>query len=120
MNADITLVLSEPPSANALWRNVVIGRSARTLKAKPYREWLTKAADEVAQQSAADRLDGPYSLRITVPKQKRRDLANNEKALSDLLQAAGVVKDDLNCVRLTMVRDPSREPGRVLVELWAA
>lgn len=117
--ADITLVIPEPPSANAIWRNVVIGGKPRTLKSSAYRTWLQRAESAVAEQSAADRIEGQYRLAITVPKQRQRDLANNEKALSDLLQAAGVIRDDLGCVHLTMRRDLSREPGSVLVEIWS-
>ncbi|MFC0384355.1 RusA family crossover junction endodeoxyribonuclease [Muricoccus vinaceus] len=117
-SADITLLLPEPPSTNRMWRNVVIGGAPRTLKAKPYREWLDAAARVVAEQSHADRIEGGYRIRITAPKQ-RRDLGNNEKPINDLLQAAGVVRDDKACEVITIRRDLARELGHLLVELWA-
>lgn len=117
--ADITLLLPEPPSANRLWRNITMGGKPRTLKSADYRKWLEVAAVAVAQQSAADTIPGPYRIRITCPKQ-RRDLGNNEKPVSDLLQAAGVIADDKACEHITVRRDNAREPGHLLVELWSA
>jgi crossover junction endodeoxyribonuclease RusA len=116
--ADITLLLPEPPSTNRIWRNVVMGGKPRTLKSKEYRDWLFRAGISVANQTPCDQFAGAYSMRITVPKQ-RRDLGNNEKPISDLLQEAGVIKDDSQAQAIHIVRDPAREPGHLLVEIWA-
>ena len=118
--ADVVLVVDEPPSTNALFVAFTRGGKPARAKSKPYAAWCEAAAWQVAQQRAGDQIDGPYHMRITVPKQRGRDLANNEKAVSDLMQSAGVIRNDLGCVRLVMERDTTREPGRVLVEIWAA
>ncbi|TPG53254.1 RusA family crossover junction endodeoxyribonuclease [Roseomonas nepalensis] len=119
-SADITLVLPEPPSANRLFREISIAGKPRRVRTSEYNRWREAATAAVAQQSAADRIEGTYRLRLTVPKQRQRDLSNNIKATEDLLQLAGVVKNDLACELITVRRDLSREPGHLLVELWAS
>jgi crossover junction endodeoxyribonuclease RusA len=67
------------------------------------------------------RIVGPYSIEIHVsrPHTKRKmDLANREKALSDLLVKHRIIADDSLCERLTMLWTP---PGEgVLVTLTKA
>lgn len=91
MTEPVPFRLSYPPSANGLWRNV----NGTTLIARQYRAWRKVALTELMVQRPA-KIPGPYRLTLiaTRPDNRRRDLGNLEKAVSDLLQAAGVVRDD--------------------------
>lgn len=123
--ADVTLLLSEPPSTNRLFREVSVGGRARRVRTSEYNRWRESAAFQASVQlgpvpAEGGFITGPYRLRIFVPKQRGRDLGNNEKPISDLLQHARVVRNDLACVDIQITRDLSREPGHVLVQLWRA
>lgn len=118
-SADIILLLPEPPSTNKLFREISIGGKPRRVRTSDYNKWREAASVAVAQQSAADRIEGNYRLRLTVPKQRQRDLSNNLKAVEDLLQMAGVIRNDLACTHIVMRRDLAREPGHIMVELWS-
>lgn len=111
---DIVLTLPFPPSVNEIWRSL----GTRVVKSKDYRAWIKAASWDVAQQRAGDRIEGLYRLRLTVPK-TRHDIFNLEKAVSDLLQECGVVRNDGDCEEGTIRRDRARAAGTVLVELWA-
>jgi Holliday junction resolvase RusA-like endonuclease len=99
----ITVTLTFPPSANRLWRNIM----GKTIKSEEYRDWIKLNDAQYLAQSAGRgwrTITGPYHLTIlaTAPDNRRRDLANLEKATSDFLQHAGAVKDDCNCRVLHM------------------
>lgn len=87
----IRLSLPYPPSANALWRSV----GGRNISSREYREWQKAAAQEALVQRPT-KVAGPYSIALSVdrPDNRRRDLANLEKATSDALVSAGVIADD--------------------------
>lgn len=85
------MVLPWPPSANSLWRTV----NGRVIKSKTYRDWLTLAGwDLKAQRPEA--IKGRYRLTVVAirPDQRRRDLDNLLKPISDLLKDCGVIEDD--------------------------
>lgn len=86
-----TLTLPYPPSANHLWRNV----SGKTLKSEEYRKWLALASALVMSQRPKA-VRGGYSLTViaTRPDNRRRDLDNLIKPVSDLLKFSGVIEDD--------------------------
>lgn len=86
-----------PPSANALWR-AVQGRNISSLR---YRQWKARALTELMLQRPR-KVRGPYRLTIvaTRPDKRPRDLGNIEKALSDVLQAFGVVENDSDAVSI--------------------
>lgn len=100
----IRLSLSFPPSANALWRSV----NGSNILSAPYRKWKRIAASEIFAQQVGEggqtSLDGPYRMTLTLdrPDRRKRDLSNRIKAVEDALVAAGVVKDDSDCQRLTV------------------
>jgi crossover junction endodeoxyribonuclease RusA len=50
-------------------------------------------------QARGKKIIGEYTLEIAAvkPDKRRRDLGNLEKAVSDLLQKAGVIQDDYLC-----------------------
>jgi crossover junction endodeoxyribonuclease RusA len=86
-----SLTLPYPPSANRIWRNV----KGKTLKSEEYRQWLSLAgALALSQRQKAVR--GKYRLTViaTRPDNRRRDLDNLIKPVSDLLKAVGLIEDD--------------------------
>ncbi len=90
----IELQLPYPPSTNNLWVRSRFGmrRSDR------YMAWL-QVATYAAYQQKPKKLKGLYKLSIQAARQdkRRRDIDNIIKAISDLLQTIGVIKDDCDC-----------------------
>jgi len=96
----IRLSLPMPPSTNGLFANKKVGGRFKT---QAYKSWLQLAGACVKD---SHRLNlGPYSISIALKRStvsSLSDLTNREKAISDLLVAHGVVKDDRYCQRLSM------------------
>lgn len=69
-----------------------------------YTTWWKQAGWEIKAQGKKEPIAGPYRLTLMVerPDNRRRDLANLEKALSDLLQDVGLIEDDKFCYVLHM------------------
>lgn len=116
---DITLSLPYPTSANKLWRAV----KGRNIKSAEYRLWEAKALVAVAQQRPG-RVYGAYIIHIEAirPDIRRRDVANLEKACSDLLVTAGIIEDDCLANKL-IIEWASSEPSKdacVHIEIWKA
>lgn len=95
----VTIDLPYPPSANKLWR-FVPGKPP--LKSAHYRAWLHEAATLVVIAVRANIIDGPYLLRIQAgrPDNRRRDLDNLIKPISDSLMQGGAIRDDSDCQRI--------------------
>lgn len=107
----IRIELPYPPTTNNLFANA--GKSRR--KTPAYKAWIELASTRI---KASHRQNiGAYSMSIAVkrPDNRRRDLSNLEKALSDLLVAHGVIKDDSLCERLTMAWDSGIEADCVVI-----
>lgn len=114
-----TVQLPYPPSANRLWRNV----NGRTLKSLAYRQWLDLAVT-MARLARLKPVRGPYKLSMvaTRPDNRRRDLDNLIKPVSDALVAAGMVEGD-HLAQSLEVSWSSREPvkgGDLVVWVEAA
>ena len=107
----IRIVLPYPPSVNGLTSNAPKGRA----KTDDYRLWLQKAGLCVKDSHRAG--FGPYCLHIAVrkPDKRRRDLGNIEKAVSDLLVAHGVVKDDCLAQSITLQWDAGMQEECVVL-----
>ena len=94
----VTLTLPLPPSVNGLWAN---GKTRR-FRTQIYDDWINEAGWQLKIQRPA-KLKGPVSINYEFeePKTKRKmDLANREKAATDLLVAHGVIEgDDQTIVR---------------------
>lgn len=99
----IRLLLPYPPSVNALYANG--GNKRGRHKTPAYKDWEQAAGLCVKDHHRLGL--GSYSISIALrrPDKRRRDLANVEKAVSDLLVAHGVIKDDSFCERLSMQWD---------------
>jgi len=65
------------------------------IKSAEYVAWLLEAGAEVRRQKPA-KINGKYAITITAarPDNRKRDLGNLEKSVSDLLQSCGVIRDD--------------------------
>ena len=88
------LTLPMPPSANNLFPT---GMHGKRFKAKSYREWETLAMARLWSQLAPSQaINGRIAVRygFAFPDKRRNDLANREKAVSDLLVASGLIEDD--------------------------
>ena len=89
--------LPKPPSSNGLFLNLKRGGRAKT---EQYKAWIAWAGHELNRQ-ASEKVSGPIRVRIIVDK-GRADLANLEKATTDLLVRHKLIDDDRNVVELFM------------------
>ncbi len=120
----LTVSLPYPPSANAIWRNV----GTKTLVSAPYRKWKALAFMEITTQGLGrlkrKTLTGPYQMTLLAdrPDNRRRDLANLEKAISDALTQAGVIEDDHLAQRITLAwsNKPPGKGARIWITLESA
>lgn len=97
-DADEVIKLPFPPSTNTLFANV---RGKGRVKTERYKTWIAAAGWDV---KGAEPVDGPYHLEIVLkrPDNRRRDLDNCIKAISDLLVEHGITPDDSLCQGLTV------------------
>lgn len=87
----VRLDLPFPPSVNALWKR---GRTGM-YRSPSYMTWINAAGWELNRQRPGC-IIGPYSLLIAVERRdnRRRDIDNLVKSISDLLQQHGVIEND--------------------------
>jgi len=90
-----------PPSVNKLYRNMGNGRHGRA-KTKEYNAWIDRML--VIIKPPCEPITAKIRVEYTFkrPDRRRRDVANLEKALSDILQKAGVFKDDCQIDEIIM------------------
>lgn len=106
----IEINLPMPPSTNGLWVNVP-GRGR--VRSRIYKKWATEAGWEL-QLQRPKKIKGNYSLTILLSKLRRgSDVANREKALSDLLQTHGIIENDSLLQDLHMKWDDQVKSGWV-------
>jgi len=109
----VVLVLPRPPSANALWRSRK-GEDGvvRVVLSSRYRAWKLEAGWTIKTQPWR-LVRGPYCLSILAdrPDNRKRDLGNLEKAISDLLQAHGIIEGD-HLAKIITTRWSDRAPGK--------
>jgi crossover junction endodeoxyribonuclease RusA len=105
----IRLTLPYPPTSN---HNTTVSNGRRISSTK-YRAWR-REAEQVARLAArGGHVAGPYTIVYSAdrPDNRRRDVENLPKSLSDALQAAGVIRDDADCDASTILWSP-RKPGK--------
>lgn len=92
-----------PVSVNQLYTNIP-GRGR--VKSKRYREWLAAAGAELLAQKVG-RISGNYVMALYVQRKKdrKRDIGNMEKGVSDFLRAMDIIDDDSLCDSMTLVWD---------------
>lgn len=87
----MTYRLPMPPSVNKLYSNVP--GKGRVLTAR-YRTWRRAAMNELLTQPR-ERIEGPVTLRLLLPRAKRKgDASNRFKAVEDILVHMGLIDDD--------------------------
>jgi crossover junction endodeoxyribonuclease RusA len=111
----VQLSLPFPPTTNNLFRNA--GR--KRVRTAAYDAWFALASTHVKDGHRQNL--GAYCLSICLkrPDKRRRDIGNLEKAVSDLLVAHGVVRDDSLCERLTMQWDAGMKEECVVLVMPA-
>ena len=109
----IRLCLPMPPSVNNLFANKKTGGR---IKSKDYKAWQRLAG--MCIRDSHRQGVGPYSISIALRRSSvssLSDIANREKAVSDLLVEHGVIKDDRYCQRLLMTWDEGIEADCVVL-----
>ena len=97
----ISLTLPFPISVNRLYDNSKRGR----VKTDRYQAWLTEAGWELKAQGQKP-VTGLYAMQIVLNEadKRRRDIANFEKCVSDLLVKHGLIEDDYLCQDMHITR----------------
>jgi Holliday junction resolvase RusA-like endonuclease len=110
----IKIVLTLPPSVNALWRTTITGKMYRSPK---YTAWRRAAVKDAAIQAGRRKITGPYKLTLEVvrPDKRKRDLDNLLKAASDCLVEAGII-DDSKCEHIEARWCDNEYPCTITVE----
>lgn len=101
--SDVSFVLPYPPSGNHAWKHTKGGRHYITREAQSYFEHVI----HIARTSGADLMIGErmhVRCEIFPPDNRRRDLDNAWKVISDACTKAGIWEDDYLIDRLTLER----------------
>lgn len=86
---EVTYRLATPPSTNHLFINVARGRAP----SQEYTTWKRGETKSLMSQRARP-IVGPVLLSYRIEDNKRRDIGNYEKQLTDLLVSCGVIDGD--------------------------
>lgn len=106
----IKLSLPYPPSGWDLYEGW--GKTRRL--SREYAKWREDAGYFFKRPAAA--ISVPFSLHIALKRpNKRQDIDNRSKAVLDVLQHYGVIKNDNLCERLEMVWDAGLEAECVVL-----
>lgn len=109
-----TLRLPVPPSTNNLYVNA--GKKGR-VKSKPYKAWLEATGWELKIQRPP-MLPRKARLRVSCPRNNRRDLSNHLKAIEDLLVEHRIISDDRHVEHIEIYwHDGEQDSGHVFVEV---
>jgi crossover junction endodeoxyribonuclease RusA len=111
---EITLPI--PPSANMLFPT---GLHGRRFPSSAYKQWQKDAGREIKTQP--EKLIGPLQAEYSYafPDRRKRDIANFEKAVTDLLVKAGVMHDDSQIDVMVLRRLPLSCEPRVFIKIEA-
>ena len=91
-----------PPSANALY----VQRTGRRILSLPYKAWRGGAAIVARASMKPLPKKMPLSVLIEASASRRRDIDNLVKPTLDMLQVAGVIRDDRMVDDCRVVRTP--------------
>jgi len=86
----VRLDLKMPPALSRCFTNVPgVGR----VKTKVYRLWIAEALDTIGR-ARVGRVSGKVTVVVAMRRRPRADADNRLKALGDILQTAGIIRDD--------------------------
>lgn len=111
-----TYILPFPVSVNSAYVNTSSGRA----RSKAYNKWKVEAMAYLMTQRPT-RLTGNIMVLLTLPikDKKKRDCANYEKVVSDLLVYTGCLEDDSNIICNVQQWDVSlTNKDRCTVTIW--
>lgn len=125
----IVLDLPFPPTANSIWRTVMIAGKPRHLLSKKYREWKT-ACDEKfwvagwargwAKEGIQTPIRTPVDVQIVLDRSKRRgDTDNRIKPCLDWLQRSGVIANDSQVDKVSAEWGEAPEGVRITISAAA-
>jgi Holliday junction resolvase RusA-like endonuclease len=119
MPAELVIALPTPPSTNNLFFTVTGGPRRRgRAKTPEYQDWIRQAGYRLnAQRPSPVRGKVALLIEVAEPSTKvRQDIANREKAVTDLLVSHGIIEgDDQRFVREITMRWAPIEEVRVTV-----
>jgi crossover junction endodeoxyribonuclease RusA len=117
----IQFTLPMPPSMNSIWR----GKAKGVYRSAEYMKWIIVAGNmlktyRIATVTPPYIVDYEFGRKVTKKgevSKARMDVANREKALSDLLQKMGVIEDDclINDMRLRWSQEVEPNMVRITV-----
>lgn len=110
--AGMTFDLPMPPSANNLFTAIQVGRKTRWIIKRGYKAWREEAGEALMRQYAsygAPAIHKPVDLRIQLNLDHKGDIANREKAITDLLVEHLDMPDDRWIDRILIERDRNVE-----------
>lgn len=91
-------------------------------KSKKAKAWIEQATWELYSQQKKKRIDADIILYVTVYKKRTTDIDNFMKATMDLLETAGVIKNDKQVAELHVYRNKAgkgeKEYMEVQIETW--
>lgn len=115
----IEVELPMPPSANNLFTAITVKGKTRWIIKRGYKEWRERAGEALMAQYAAHgapAIHKPVALSIRLNVNYQSDIANREKAITDLLVEHMDMPDDRWIDRIVIERDRSVEACVVSIE----
>lgn len=115
----MTFDLAIPPSANNLFATVIIKGKPRRITTRDYKAWRETAGDALCAQYArygSPAVHKPIALHIRLNVNHKSDIANREKAITDLLVEHLDMPDDCWIDRILIERDRTVEAAVVSIE----
>ena len=113
----IEIFIPTPPSSNSLYAN---SENGGRFKTKQYTEWLDEAGWRLQEQRPG-RIAGRYAIEIAIPRptgDRKVDLGNREKAVSDLLVRQRVLADDSLSERIVLVWGAPGSEAKITLTRW--
>jgi hypothetical protein len=104
----MTFDLPMPPTSNSMFATVTIKGKPRRITTREYKAWRKLAGDALGAQYAAygaPSVHKPVELHIRLNLNYQSDIANREKAITDLLVAGIDMPDDRYIERIVIERD---------------
>lgn len=112
----VELLLPYPPTANHFWK---LNRDGSRRLSDEYRAFLHKVGVIVMAEHAGQLMSGSLQAHYFFfpPDNRRRDIGNLEKAVSDSLVRSAVMVDDCQLNSITVERAPVVKGGLTLARI---